>query len=116
MALGKLYYNPEHPALYASVAKLQKASKLQKQNVVNWLTGQDTCTILKQVRKRFPRNPYTVNNVDDAWEMDLADVSNVFKYKDAYKYLLNVIDVFFSSKYASTLLLKSKEEMPFLRL
>jgi len=26
------------------------------------------------VRKRFPRNPYTVTNIDDTWEMDLADL------------------------------------------
>jgi hypothetical protein len=28
------------------------------------------------VRKRFPRNPYAVTNIDDAWEMDLADLSS----------------------------------------
>jgi transposase InsO family protein len=46
----------------------------------------------------FPRNPYTVTNIDDVWEMDLADLSSLSKYNEKYKYLLNVIDIF--SQYA----------------
>jgi hypothetical protein len=102
MALDKLHYNPEHPALYASVAKLLKASKLRKQNVVEWLTGQGTYTLHKEARNRFPRNPYTVNNIDNAWEMNLADVSNLSKCNDGYKYLLNIIDIFFKIRLDST--------------
>jgi hypothetical protein len=33
----------------------------------------------KLVRKRFPRNPYTVINIDDVWEMDVADLSSLSK-------------------------------------
>ena len=32
--------------------------------------------LAKPVRKRFPRNPYTVTNTDDVWEIDLADQSS----------------------------------------
>ena len=60
----------------------------------------------KAVRKRFPRNPYTVTNIDDVWEMDLADLSSLSKYNDKYKYPLNVIDVF--SRYAWRVQLKVK--------
>ena len=59
-----------------------------------------TCT------KRFPRNPYTVTNIDDVWEMDLANLSSLSKYNDKYKYLLNVIDIF--SRYAWSVPLKGK--------
>jgi hypothetical protein len=48
----------------------------------------------KPVRKRFPINPFTVTNIDDAREMDLADLSPLSKYSDKYKYLLNVIEIF----------------------
>ena len=51
-------------------------------------------TLHKPVRKRFPPNPYTVPNIDDIWEMDLADLSSLSRYNDIYKYLLNVIDIF----------------------
>jgi hypothetical protein len=36
----------------------------------------------------------TVTNIDDAWEMGLADLTSLAKYNDKYKYLLNAIDVF----------------------
>ena len=60
----------------------------------------------KQVRKWFPRNPYTVTNTDDVWEMDLADLSSLAKYNDKFKYLLNVMDIF--SWYAWSVPLKDK--------
>jgi len=60
----------------------------------------------KPVRKRFPRNPYTVTNIDDVWEMDLADLSSLSKYNEKYKYLSNVIDIF--SRYAWSVPLKNK--------
>ena len=73
MSLGNVYYDPNHPASFGSVAKLVKASKNKKKHVEEWLSSQNTYTLHKQVRKRFPRNPYTVTNIDDVWEMDLAD-------------------------------------------
>ena len=63
-------------------------------------------TLHKPVRKRFPRNPYTVTNIDDVWEMDLADLNSLSKYNDKYKYILNVIDIF--SRYAWSVPLKDK--------
>ena len=70
------------------------------------MSGQDAYTLHKSVRKMFPRNPYTVSNIDDIWEMDLADLSSLSKYNDKYKYLLNVIDTF--SRYAWSIPLKDK--------
>jgi len=49
---------------------------------------------------------YTVKNIDDVWEMDLADLSSHLKYNDKYSYLCKVTDIF--SRYAWTLPLKDK--------
>ena len=106
MSLGKVYFDPKHPAGFGSVSKLVKASKNKKSDVEEWLSGQDVYTLHKNVRKRFPRNPYTVTNIDDVWEMDLADLSSLSKYNGKNKYLLNVIDVF--SRYAWSVPLKDK--------
>jgi len=62
------------------------------------------CTNLYE--KVFPCNPYTVTNIDDVWEMDLANKSSLLKYKDKYMYLLNVIDIF--SRYSWIVLLNDK--------
>jgi hypothetical protein len=40
----------------------------------------------------FPRNPYSVTNIDDVREMVLADLSSLSIYNYKYKYLLNVVD------------------------
>ena len=82
MSLGKFFYDPKHPAGFGSVAKLANASKTNKGIVNEWLSGQNTYTLHKPVRKRFPRNPYTVTNIDDVWEMDLADLSSLSKYNE----------------------------------
>ena len=73
--------------------------------VEEWVSSQNTYTLHKPVRKKFPRNAYTVTNID-VWEMDLADLSFLSKYNDKYKYLLKVIDIFW--RYAWSVALKDK--------
>ena len=85
MSLSNVYYDPKDPAGIGSVAKLVKASKNKKRDVEEWLSSQNTYNLHKQIRNRFPRNPYTVTNIDDVWEMDLADLSSLAKYNDKYK-------------------------------
>jgi hypothetical protein len=41
----------------------------------------------RPVRKRFPRNPYTVTNVMGVWEYELMDMQSLSKYNGKYKYL-----------------------------
>jgi len=86
---------------------LVKGGKNNKRAVEEWLSGQDTYTLHKPVRKRSPRNLYTVTNIDDVWEMDLAVLSSLSKYNDKYKYLLNIIDIF--SRYAWRVPLKEED-------
>jgi hypothetical protein len=91
--------------------KLQEAarqSKLGKKpsELLSWLQLQDTYTLHKPLRRKFPKNPYTVNNLLDVWECDLIDVQAFGKFNYNYKYLLTVIDVF--SKFLYIVPLKSK--------
>jgi hypothetical protein len=85
MSLDKFYYDPEHSAGFGSVSKLVKASKNNRKDVEEWMSAQDTYTLHKPVRKIFPRNPYIVTNIDDVWEMDLADVTSLYKNNDGKK-------------------------------
>ena len=55
--------------------------------------GQNTYILHNPVRKKFPRNPHTVTNIDDVWDTNLADLSFLSKY-NKYNYLFNVIDIF----------------------
>ena len=67
---------------------------------------QDAYTLHKPLRRRFARNPYTVDKLLDDWEADLVYVVAFNKFNDKYKYLLTVIDVF--SKFLHIVPLKSK--------
>jgi len=54
----------------------------------------------------FPRNPHTVTNINDIWEMHLAELRSLSRYNDKYKFFLNVIDIF--SRYDWSVPLKDK--------
>ena len=47
-----------------------------------WLETQDAYTLHRLLRKRFPRNPYTINNTDDVWDIDILDLTYVKKYNN----------------------------------
>ena len=111
--LRRLYTDPAAASAFSSLHKLQQAvrhapcSKKKKTptQVKEWLETQDAFTLHRPLRKRFPRNPYTVNNVDDVWELDILDLS-LKKFNNNYRYLLQVIDVF--SKYLNSVPLRTK--------
>jgi hypothetical protein len=104
---SKVYYDPARVAGFSTLARLSKAVKPETRTAIkSWLEEQDTFTLHRPVRKRFPRNPYTVNNLMDVWECDLLDMQAHSKANDNYKYLLTAIDVF--SKFLHVVPLKAK--------
>lgn len=92
--LKKIYYNPKHPAGFASIAKLAEASGYSKAKVKSWLKAQPTYTLHHQARKRYPTRKYIVHNIDEQWQADLADVALIAKENSGYRFLLTVIDIF----------------------
>ena len=104
---SKYYYDPARPSAYSTLEKLRAAVKKKPRGDIRaWLERQDVYTLHRRVRKRFPRNPYSVNNVMDVWECDLVDVQALRKFNDNFKYILSVIDVF--SKFLHMIPLKFK--------
>jgi hypothetical protein len=74
--LRPLFYAADRPSGFASLQKLAKASPrgMHTADMQKWLLQQDSYTLHRLIRKRFPRNPYTVTNIMDVWECDLLDV------------------------------------------
>ena len=103
---SKLYYDPARPSAFSTAKNFRRRLGRTKKSVRTWLEKQDAYTLHRQVRKRFPRNPYSVTNVMDVWKCDLLDVQSLGKFKDGHKYILTVIDVF--SKYLHMVPLKVK--------
>ena len=105
--LKRVYYTPKHASSYGGVRAIERVvpSKYKKQ-VQPWLRQQDTYTLHKPVRYRFPRRRIIVGGIDHQWQADLVDVSRLSKYNKGIKYLLTCIDVL--SKYAWVVPLKNK--------
>jgi hypothetical protein len=102
---GKLYFDPKHPSGFSTFKRLHAAARGRAVGKLReWLEAQDAYNLHRPVRKRFPRNLYTVNNIMDVWEFDLVDVQGLSKHKDGINYLLIVIVVF--SNYLNVVPLK----------
>jgi hypothetical protein len=77
MSASKLYYELGAPSAFSSLQHLaavvakqrQSTNKKKKQTkpseIKAWLETQDAYTQHTRVRKRFPRNPYAANNMND---------------------------------------------------
>jgi hypothetical protein len=106
--LKKIYYSPGHQAAFSSLERLYTSTgkKIKKSKIQEWLQKQRTYTLHRSRRKRFQRNFYCVNNINDLWQADLICWESLAEFNDGYKYILVVIDVF--SKYVYTVPLKSK--------
>jgi len=105
---NRLYYDPARPTAFSTLRKLGVAAKkknIKLDDIRDWLEKQDAYTLHRPIRKRFARNPYTVNNVMGVWECDLVEVRALGRFNDNYKYILSVIDVF--SKFLHQVRLRS---------
>ena len=105
--LKSIYYDVKHPAGFASIKKLSKASGLQHSQVKQWLKGQATYTLHKQAKKKYRTRHYIAHDIDEQWQADLCDVAAISKHNSGHNFILTVIDIL--SHYAWTQPLKLKE-------
>jgi len=63
---SRLYYDPARPTAFSTLRKLGVAAKKKKNiklhDIRDSLEKQEAYTLHRPIRKRFARNPYTVNN------------------------------------------------------
>jgi transposase InsO family protein len=105
--LANVYYDPAHPAGFASLAKLRKAlPDISPSKIRDWVAYQDVITLHKPARKKFSRMKIRVAYKDQQWQVDLCDMQKYADDNDGFKYLMTVVDCF--SKYAWAVPLKSK--------
>ena len=106
MSFSKIYYAYPESCSLESISKLSKKSGVPQKKVRKWLASQDTYTLHAPVRKNFPRKQYYVNDPNELIQMDFADMQNVARYNDGYRYILCAIDAF--SRYATCIPVKNK--------
>ena len=66
-----------HRTAYAARDKLIEATQRPQRGVATSLEHQEAYNLHKLVRKRFPRRFHSVRNIDDIWEIDLADLKSI---------------------------------------
>lgn len=104
--LRQAYYTANRPGSLGGVQSLSRATKVKPSVVKKFLEDEDTYTLHKPVRKKFPRRKVIVSGPNAQWQADLVDVRRIMKYNDNYAYLLTVIDVF--TKYSWVVPIKNK--------
>ena len=92
--LSKSYYDIKSVGSYGGVKSLTRKTKLKPSRVKDWIKTQDTYTLHKPVRYKFPRRKVIVGGIGHQWQADLVDVSRLSKYNSGVRYLLTCIDVF----------------------
>ncbi len=104
--MEKVYLDPKNPGSLGGVDRFRKAAKVSRKEAEIFLQGLDEYTVNKDNRKRFKRNRIIVDNLQQQFQMDLADMSLYKAENDGITFLLVVIDCF--SKLASVQPIKSK--------
>lgn len=97
--LNNIYFNPEHPGAFAGPYKLYQILKevgksTSYNNIKTWIQNQDAFTLLRPVKYKIKRQRIITQGIDDLWDADLADVSNLAQHNNNIHFLLIVIDVF----------------------
>ena len=101
-----IYYNPRLPGSYGGVQALSTAIGKSKKLVKDWLQAQDTYTLHKSIRRKFPRRKTIVGGPNHQFQADLIDLQQFKKDNNGFSYLLTLIDVF--SKFAYVVPLQNK--------
>ena len=102
------YFNPSLPSSFGGVEPLfQSVKNVTRNQVKDFLRGQEAYTLHKQRNKKFKRLKTIAYGLNRHFQTDLADFSNIQKYNKGFKFVLIVIDVL--SRYTWAVPLKSKK-------
>ena len=97
--LHQLYYNPKHRTAFSGANKLWQYIKLHGKNITKkqlyeWLSKQDVYTSHHPIIHRFARKRVVTRGLNDVWDVDLMDMSNLSKYNDGVTFIAIFIDIF----------------------
>ena len=110
-ALRLIYYDPKDSGSFGGVDRLFQRAKesipgIKREDVDKFLNKEHAYTLHKPYRRRFERNKTIVGSIDKQWQADLADMTQLGRVNNGYRYLLTCIDCF--SKYAWVIPVKTK--------
>src|SRR5271170_3810440 len=100
------YFDPQQPGSLAGKEAFYRHTK-RKRRKREPFAAWEAYTLHKPISTRkYPRNKTVAYGVDDQWQADLCDVTQLAPKNKGNKFLLTVIDVF--SRYAWVRAVKNK--------
>ena len=111
----RLYRRPG-TAFRSNTTELLKGFKTAEERRIarEWLNSQEAYVLSRPAphgKGKFTRGKTLSSGIDDLWQMDLADLSDIMSENDRHKYMLTVIDVFSCWAWAEPVLTKSGTDM-----
>jgi len=89
------YTTPSLPGSFGAAQSLKRHTKSATlDDAKRYLVAWDAYTLHRQRRVSFPRRNTYSKGIADLYQADLADLKNISRYNDKYRFLLPVIDVF----------------------
>ena len=108
------YTDPAAPGSFSGLTGFLKNNpKFKKNDSLKTLIDEQSFTLHKPIKNKFQRNKFIVGGIDQIWQADLVDVSNIQKHNYNNNFILTCIDVF--SKYAWAIKLKDKSSKEVLK-
>ena len=98
--LKSIYFDPLHPAAFAGPKKLHQVVKelghknISQKDIRQFLQDEDAFSLQRPLSYKFKRNRVVTTGLDQLWDIDLADVSNIERYNKNVRFLFILIDVF----------------------
>lgn len=88
-------FNPRTPGSFGGVDALHRHLKgtKSKKELREWLRGRPTYTQHFPIVRKFKTNRTVVYAIDEQWQSDLVDVSNLAPFNDGSNWLLTCIDI-----------------------
>ena len=113
--LHQLYYNPKYRTAFSGASKLWRYIKLHGKNITKrqlyaWLTKQDVYTSHHPIIHRFARKRVVTRGINDVWDVDLMDMTNLAQYNDGITFIVIFIDIFSRFLYVEPMKNKSTKE------
>ena len=114
--LHQSYYNPKHSTTFSSASKLWQYIKLHGRNITRkqlyeWLSRKDVYTSHYQILHHFARRRVITRGLNDVWDVDLMDMSNLAKYNDGVTFIAIFIHIFSRYLYVEPMKNKSTRRL-----
>ena len=106
-----VYNRLRAPGSFGGVRNLRRYSGRSERDARRFLAEQDSYTLHKPRRIRFPRRKTYSKGIGDLYQIDLVDLSNLAPHNDGMRYLLTCIDVFSKRAWAIPVRTKSARDV-----